>query len=509
MRFDEAEGWDEEGAIADLGDIVTINGSLTIYPGFLYDTTTVVAPKLRNITGEVSSWYSNTTSRLDSLNISLPQLEYVGKAYTLRVGTDKLIQQYESKLHVNGPFRIWDSLMTDVDVGSLTEALGGFSIDQNPALTWLAAGDLTTVKGYEMSIKSNDVLFKIDFRNLTRAEVQLGFEYNPELEEIELPKLEYARSLYFYQNGRQPTLSLPRLVQLGNENTTGHTSSYYDLVKIEMDVLSHVSGHMEFQDNMFADLVLPSLSNLTGTLTVTTNQVLGTLAFPRLQNLGDLVAKRNVLLKNVTFNSLKTVDSIDMTGNFTNVEFFGLEEVTGDFKVQGDPSMDCWYFDENFFQKIVKGSYSCVGNHTKPDGERGPSTESWGPTEGSSTEETPADEEGNQSSTPSPDDSGGGLSTGAKAGIGVGVSVGAIVLLAALAFLWRRRKRSTETQQPRLDQASTQPAGHEKSELDATSPISPTAPAVNRAELNDQSKDEKTSSGVHELAPESRVHELA
>jgi hypothetical protein len=42
--------------------------------------------------------------------------------------------------------------------------------------------------------------------------------------------------------------------------------------------------------------------------------------------------------------------------------------------VIGAPSMDCSWFDQNFFQKIVRGSYQCEGNHTTPDTPRRPST---------------------------------------------------------------------------------------------------------------------------------------
>lgn len=152
----------------------------------------------------------------------------------------------------------------------------------------------------------------------------------------------------------------------------------------------------------------------------------------------------------------RRIDRVFLEGNFTNVEFFSLKEATGDFKVIGATSMDCSWFDQNFFQKIVKGSYQCVGNHTIPDVPRKPSA---------STDLENLNGSGGGSSGASGETSGGGLSTGAKAGVGVGAALGAIALLALGFFVWRKRRRSKE--EPHGQAKSQDSIGLGKSELDA------------------------------------------
>jgi len=99
--------------------------------------------------------------------------------------------------------------------------------------------------------------------------------------------------------------------------------------------------------------------------------------------------------------------------------------------------MDCSWFDENFFQKIVKGSYQCDGNHTKPAEPRRPSTSNLSnPSPIPSPSPSPTGEPSSSSSS--------GLSTGAKAGIGAGVAVGALLFIVAALLYLRRRKSKVE-----------------------------------------------------------------
>ena len=109
-----------------------------------------------------------------------------------------------------------------------------------------------------------------------------------------------------------------------------------------------------------------------------------------------------------------------------SVEFFSLRTVNGDFSVSGAPNMDCSWFDENLFQKAVRGSYLCVGNHTKPLQPLRPSTTVLANPE---------------TSTQS------GQGGSSRIAIGVGVSLG-VVFAAAIAagiYMYLRRRRSTQT----------------------------------------------------------------
>ncbi|KAL6408838.1 hypothetical protein AUP68_07784 [Ilyonectria robusta] len=448
VRF---EGSEWNSSTVYLGDIEKINGSLTIYPSYDYDDVTIVAPKLRNITDELSIYYYNSTSQISSVNVTFPRLEYIGYSYIARVGSDDLIFEHSDNWAVGGTFQVWDSMVSYLDVPGIVIATQ-FSIDQNPVLFSLKANTLETVEGSGFYINDNAKLDRFEVKNLTSVNSTVLVTYNPELEQIDFPKLEYARNLEFTNNGGQVQVSLPNFAVAGSEANTEHVQSKFsDVVKLDLKSLVNVTGGMTFTRNTFSALVLPSLKNMTGELTAEDNQVLDTLALPQIDQLGGLVLNDNELLSNVTANRLRIVKSIDMVGNFTNVEFFGLEEVTGDFVLQGDPSMDCSWFDEHLFQKIVKGSYSCEGNHTKPAQERQPSTESL-----DSQEEKTSGDQGSDSSADSSKDtntsgaSTGGLSTGAKAGIGAGSAIGGIAVLGALlyVFWWRRRKGTSSVAQP-------------------------------------------------------------
>lgn len=435
-----------------LGDIEKINGTLTIYPSYDYDMVAVVAPNLRNITNDLTIYYYNTTSQISLVNATFPRLGHIGGSYVARVGSDSLIFEHADNLFIDGSFRVWDSMMTALNVSGIVATSYQFTIDQNPILSSLEANTLERVGGSGIYIEDNQKLDRMEFDNLISVNSTLSVTFNPELEKIEFPKLEYARGFKFMDNGRQVQVSLPNVLAAGNENNFDTLQSEFsDVVKLDLENLVNVTGSMKFSRNTFSSLVLPSLKNMTGSLMIEENQVLDTLALPWLDQLGGLVARDNELLSNVTANNLRIASSIEMIGNFTNVEFFGLEEITGDFVLEGDPTMDCSWFDEHLFQKIVKGSYSCEGNHTKPEQERKPSTGSLDDQE----EETDGDE-GSDSSADSSKESNtsepstGGLSTGAKAGIGAGSALGGISVLGALlyVFWWRRRKGMSSVAKP-------------------------------------------------------------
>jgi len=138
----------------------------------------------------------------------------------------------------------------------------------------------------------------------------------------------------------------------------------------------------------------------------------------------------NTALTAFTANILRRALSIQLEGNFTNVELFSLREVTGDFFVSGSPSMDCSWFEENLPGKVVKGKFTCIGNHTKPLTPRVPST----PTDVSQLISPLA------TATEVPDGRG-GPSTAAKAGIGTGVTAVGLALIGMGLWIFRLQRR--------------------------------------------------------------------
>ena len=133
--------------------------------------------------------------------------------------------------------------------------------------------------------------------------------------------------------------------------------------------------------------------------------------------------------------------------------------MTGSFKIKGAPSMDCSWFDENLFQKVVNGSYQCVGNHTKPTEPRRPSTAPLSGGENTNGTGNPT----TSSTAPLPstccDGPQGGISTNAKIGIGVGVVGIAIIMIAVIIVLVRKHRKLP------VKEASSKPAASAALEL--------------------------------------------
>lgn len=187
---------------------------------------------------------------------------------------------------------------------------------------------------------------------------------------------ETATAIWINDNGQDTKAVFPRLATvLGGKGSWG-TTMFKNLVHVEFPRLREVrsGSSVTFSNNLIPELHLPRLESVNASLFIGENSVLNDVGLPRLTYAKDLTVRQNPRLLNFTADVARRIDQVFLEGNFTNAEFFSLREVTGDFKVIGAPSMDCSWFDQNFFQKIVKGSYQCVGNHTTPDVPRRPST---------------------------------------------------------------------------------------------------------------------------------------
>lgn len=482
--------------IANLTDFVNLTGIEKIDGELKFDNSlgvqdgaTIYSSTLKNITeGFLVYGPSEADRPYGWLNVSLHALQ---RAYSIGVYgpwarvlldtapelnvTDSFIvhgadMMQASDLYVNATY-VWFLQVTDID--------------------FLSGSYLTSSAdrvGYVV-VKGNKGLKQVQLESLEHARYAIKIFSNPDLDNISMP-LTNASFVQIQNNGRDAVVSLPELEFLGNRShessmisAMGTGAVFQDLIDISLPKLKQVHGDwrffgkLNFTSNLFSELYLPRLETANCTLGIDDNVALNDLWLPRLDYVKDLEIHANPRLRNVTANLLKTADKINMTGPFTNVEFFSMEKVTGDFYLVGDDTMDCSWFDEHFLNNIVQGSYKCVGNHTKPETERKPSTptdeaqlEAWGSgkDDGNDSGDT-GDKEGSSSGDSSNGGGGGGLSTGAKAGIGVGVSIAALAALALGAWFLYRKKKA----QKAPEEAPAADLGFQKAELDGSSKPTP------------------------------------
>ncbi|KAH7192745.1 uncharacterized protein B0J16DRAFT_282584 [Fusarium flagelliforme] len=455
LLFDKSpESWPPIKATVDLGTISSLTGSLVIYPHHHSKKTTITASSLKSIEGEFTIWNTGTgkDKTIEEFELLFDALESVGKGYVITKAFAKLNIQHKKDIEVGSEMRVTETKVEQLVLPGVHTVNGDFMIDSNKNMEELDVTALTYAnKGF--SVKGNNALTRASFPKLKEVKGNLEFNQNGALTKIRLAALENAATMSITANGQDGAVFLPYLSSIGNSTTTA-TSDFKGLKKVEFSSLNKVKGALAFSSNVFEDLTIPLLKEMDGSITVQDNPSLTTFALPRVTYVDELDISGNDELTNITANALKSAGTISIKGSFTNVEFFNLEEVTGDFKVVGDKSMDCSWFDANV-KKIVKGKYTCVGDHEEK--ERKASTGGIEDTEGNPKDYmTPEDDDseagsgsgsgggGSSGKGGSDDDkaSSGGMSTGAKAGIGIGIAILVVLIIvgAVMFWLWRRRR---------------------------------------------------------------------
>ncbi|VUC20067.1 unnamed protein product [Clonostachys rosea] len=451
LLFNSApSSWPSEASV-DLGSVGSIEGDLVIYPSSEPKKTIATAKSLKKVDGDITISVTGTTSSVQEVQISFPALEQVQKNYVISGPYQTFTVEHAKSLTIGGLMRVSDLESTDLSLGGVSSVKEDFSINSNKNLQTLTVGDLTTAEK-AFALTAHSKLTKATFASLKTIKGDGTIYQNSALTSFALPALETAGTFSFTSNGANAALYLPKLQSLGSGNSSS-TSTFESVSSIQLASLTTVKGALAFQSTSIEDLTVPLLKNVNGSITVQSNPSLTTLAIPRVSTVTDIFIKKNDKLTNFTANALKTVHSISISGSLTNVEFFGLKEVTGDFEVSGASSMDCYWFQQNL-KKIVKGKFNCVGNYDEK--ERKSSTGGIENTEGNPSDymtDIPDDTTGTNSNGGSSnggggsnsDDkdeagSGGGLSTGAKAGIGAGVAVAVLLVLALLFCLWRKKR---------------------------------------------------------------------
>lgn len=392
------------------------------------------------------------------LEVAFPALESVGSDYVVTGAFESLVIRHDGAMTVEGMVRINDVAVRELDLPGVDTVKKDFSIDSNSKLETLQVDGLTTVEK-SLSIQENGKLKGVSFAELRSVKGDVTIYQNAALTDFELVSLEFASTISFTLNGNDPIVSFPALSSLGSRNTTS-TSSFKGIREIYFSSLAKVNGALSFQSTLLEDLTIPLLKTLNGSITVESNPSLTTLALPRVSDVGDIFIDKNDALTNITANGLKVVGTVDIKASgLENMEFFGLEEVKGDFEVRGADTMDCSWFDDNV-KSITRGKYVCKGDHDPKDSKsstggientEGNPDDYMKPKvdgeeeeeEGESEQPTRPNDSSTINSTEDAEESGGGLSTGAVAGIGIGIALfaGLLALGVIFWFLQKRRRK--------------------------------------------------------------------
>ncbi|KAF4442807.1 hypothetical protein F53441_11635 [Fusarium austroafricanum] len=474
----------------------TIIGGITYQNNFTEDYVTIQSSTLKNVTNSLIMYgaWNEDKKPAGWLHLSLPALRTIDSIQT-QYGWGMVYFNTDSRLNISGDFIINPN-------SSLIYAREVYVNASSVRKIWIndlgfssSASLYSSVQrvNADIYVARNKGLKRVLFDNLDFVDDAIDIRFNPDLDDMSLSVTDAGR-LRANNNGRDAHLSVPNLKKLGgrvipmyyNGDKREAGGIFQDLVNVSLPMLTEVhgddlgfsEGKLNFTSNFFSELRLPQLVTANCTLGIDDNMALNDISLSRLSYVKYLEVHDNPRLLNFTSNLLKKAESINMTGSFTNVEFFSLEEVTGDFYIAGETSMDCSWFDEHLFNGIVKGTYKCVGNHTKPSTERKPST----PTDLADLEDGASDQEGPRSEKK------GGLPTGAKAGIGAGVGVAGLILLGCGAGLLMGKKKN-----PPGMIAHSPNTGYQKAELngDAKPPTgAKQVQSVETSEMQDTGKSE-------------------
>ncbi|KAH6967702.1 hypothetical protein BKA56DRAFT_678857 [Ilyonectria sp. MPI-CAGE-AT-0026] len=458
----------------NLTGMETIVGEIYYYNEDELDVT-IDSSSLKNLTGRLeldARLGSGDQPRADTY-LSLPALKSISSI--LAYGWRSVSLNTSPNLTIWGEFGLWgtdDQPMQIINpsINMTTAHRFGvldtvFSIEGLPTPTpveYSLSSSVEEVTGY-LEIMSNKDMQTLLLNDLEFVRYGATISSNAVLVHISVSAVDVGR-LTIEENGRSASLSLPQLEKLGGRinhddyitdeftlerKYDGNAGGQFrHLLDVSVPLLREVHENEEawkyqsdlsFTSNLFSELSLPRLETVNCTFYIEGNYELEDLWIPRLSYTKELEVHNNPKLLNFTANLLKKAGMINMTGSFTNVEFFSLELVEGDFYLAGDETMDCSWLNEHLTSGIVKGTYKCEGNYTKPAVERKPST----PTDEAQLEEW---ESGNGRWREDDKDAGGRLSTRAKAGIGGGVAAAFLATLAAGAWLLiHRRKKSQST----------------------------------------------------------------
>jgi hypothetical protein len=167
----------------------------------------------------------------------------------------------------------------------------------------------------------------------------------------------------------------PELEVKLNELGSAHNLTFRNCSSVEVPALESLDEGLSLLGNTFESFRAPNLTEIGGALAISANSALTNISFPLLTKVGfNFEIANNTKLQKVDgFPQLKSIGgSLDMNGNFSNVELPAISNVEGAFNLQATGTEVQKACDDVFeplhAKSKLQGEFFCTGGVLDPSG---------------------------------------------------------------------------------------------------------------------------------------------
>ncbi|RCI02878.1 hypothetical protein CU098_007534 [Rhizopus stolonifer] len=261
---------------------------------------------------------------------------------------------------VNGEIRFANNkLLTSLNLAKLY-AVRSFEVSVHPALNELrfAAG----LSEAEKITITDTTVTRVDGLKMKTTQ-DISVSNNIYLKSFGLTNTTSVNNVLFSSNSPNLRIDLSKVQSM-------RESTFRNVAGLNLDGLSRVSGDMSFISNSFDTLDMPSVTEISGTLTLTDNMQLNNLSMAKLSHLGGAlsVSGNNNLVSITAFPNLQQVDgTLDITGGFDEVQLPSLNDVRGGLNVQTTSNAFSCDTVSNLKNGVIKGNaFTCKAAVASP-----------------------------------------------------------------------------------------------------------------------------------------------
>ncbi|CAO3662736.1 unnamed protein product [Rhizopus stolonifer] len=261
---------------------------------------------------------------------------------------------------VNGEIRFANNkLLASLNLAKLY-AVRSFEVSVHPALNELRfAAGLTEAE--KITITDTTVT-RVDGLKMKSTQ-DISVSNNIYLKSFGLTNTTSVNNVLFSSNSPNLRIDLAKVQSM-------RESTFRNVAGLNLDGLSRVLGDMSFISNSFDTLDMPSVTEISGTLTLTDNMQLNNLSMAKLSHLGGAlsVSGNNNLASITAFPNLQQVDgTLDITGGFDEVQLPSLNDVRGGLNVQTTSNAFSCDTVSNLKNGVIKGNaFTCKAAVASP-----------------------------------------------------------------------------------------------------------------------------------------------